>query len=305
MISSPAISSITLGTVQLGLPYGVANKQGQPSVQYSHELLHAAMANGIYTLDTARTYGNSEDVIGSFNRAKDFTIVSKFKLSDEAFNNPLLALQEARQSIMASLEKLHVPLLPICMVHTRIDQDIDKLTRLLSDLFEKLKDEGLISEGGISLETPNPINDIRSWKNINHVQVPMNLFDSRLLQNERMHTLMDNNVIVFIRSIYLQGLMLMKENELPPHLLSAKPYLQKINSIAVQVNKSVKELAFSFARDTPGVGSIIIGADTIEQLEENAGLMKTPKLEEEARKEIIESFRNIEERIITPALWNK
>lgn len=305
MISNPAISKITLGTVQLGIPYGIANKQGQPSMQYSHELLQTALDNGITTLDTARTYGNSEEVIGSFKMSGGFTIVSKFKLTDAAFDDMELALKEARQSIKTSLQNLGISRLPICMYHTKIDQDMAKLNRLIPDLFERLKDEGLIGEGGISLETPDPISDIRNWKNIGSVQVPMNILDTRLLENGRMQALTDNGVIVFIRSIFLQGLVLMKENEIPGHLLSAKPYLQKIRSIADHHHITIQQLAFSFIRDSPGVGSIIIGADTVEQLVENAGLLSSPTIPEDMTREIRESFKGIPERIITPALWRK
>lgn len=305
MSTKQKISKITLGTVQLGIPYGIANKQGQPSEKYSHLLLKTALENGITTLDTARSYGNSEEVIGSFERSEEFTIVSKFKLSDAAFENPALALEEARQSIKVSLKNLGISMLPICMYHTKIDQDMKRLNLLIPDLFEKLIEEGLIAEGGISLETPDPLSQINNWKNINSVQVPMNVLDTRLLQDGRMQALMENGVKVFIRSIYLQGLILMEETELPAHLLAAKPYLQSIRSIASGMDKTVQELAFAFVRDTPGVSSIIVGADTIEQLAENAGLLLTPSLPEGVHQEIQERFKEVPGKTITPALWKK
>ena len=60
------VSSMTIGTVQLGLNYGIANNGGQPDEAKSFSMLRAAFENGITSLDTARAYGNSEDVIGRF-----------------------------------------------------------------------------------------------------------------------------------------------------------------------------------------------------------------------------------------------
>lgn len=55
---------LALGTVQFGLPYGVANQQGQVSMETATAILDCARANGIDTLDTAIAYGESEQNLG-------------------------------------------------------------------------------------------------------------------------------------------------------------------------------------------------------------------------------------------------
>jgi len=60
------ISRITLGTAQLGYDYGIANQNGKPDFHSSMEILQYAYDNGINTFDTAPTYGDSEEIIGSF-----------------------------------------------------------------------------------------------------------------------------------------------------------------------------------------------------------------------------------------------
>ena len=59
------ITILSLGTVQLGLNYGIHNDSGKPSLETSFRILNAAMEAGINTLDTAAGYGNSEEVIGA------------------------------------------------------------------------------------------------------------------------------------------------------------------------------------------------------------------------------------------------
>lgn len=299
------ISKITLGTVQLGIPYGISNKVGQPSASDSRELLQLALDNGINTLDTARIYGNAEEVIGSFEQSNQFTIVSKFKLSDAALDNIDLALCEARESVRISCEKLKIKEIPVCLFHKNKEQQIEKVSEVLPQILNILKQEGWISEGGISIYSPAELHYINDWKTIRTVQVPMNIFDTRLLTQNLMHILIENDVKVFIRSIYLQGLILIDENEVPDHLSFAKAPLQQLKKIAASVNKEIKEISFSFVRDTPGVTSLVVGAETIGQLKENLALLSGPPLPPEIYSIILNSFKDLPEELITPALWNK
>ena len=58
------VTDMVIGTAQLGMNYGIANRCGSPSLKDSEDLLKTAIANGVAFIDTARAYGNSESVIG-------------------------------------------------------------------------------------------------------------------------------------------------------------------------------------------------------------------------------------------------
>jgi len=53
------ISALSLGTVQLGLSYGINNADGKPSQETANAILNAALEGGINTLDTAAAYGDN------------------------------------------------------------------------------------------------------------------------------------------------------------------------------------------------------------------------------------------------------
>jgi aryl-alcohol dehydrogenase-like predicted oxidoreductase len=305
MNNQTSISKITLGTVQLGIPYGIANKSGQPPTSSSHELLQFALDNGINTLDTARIYGSAEEVIGSFEQSDQFIIITKFKLSDAALDNIDLAICEARESVRDSCETLKITTIPICLFHKNKDQAIEKVSDILPAILKVLKKEGWISEGGISVYSPAELQYIRNWETIRAVQVPMNIFDTRLLTQNLMQILVDNQVKVFIRSIYLQGLILMDENQVPDHLSFAKAPLQRLKKIAASANREIKNIAFSFVRDSPGVTSLVVGAETVGQLKENLALLSGSPLPPEVYSDILNAFKDLPEELITPALWNK
>jgi aryl-alcohol dehydrogenase-like predicted oxidoreductase len=296
------ISKICLGTVQLGLNYGIANRSGQPSKDYSHKLLQYALDHGITALDTARIYGDAEDVIGSFKNNQEFTVISKFKLTDAAVGNLLLATAEARESIKTSCRLLNRKNLPVALFHKDMSQPIEQVTEILPKIFETLIQEGWIKKGGISVYNATELFHVSDWSNMNYTQVPINILDTRLLQKNLLERMNKNKVTIFARSIYLQGLLAMEE-PIPKHLSFAIPYREQLKQIAAKAKRSIKNIAFSFVRDTSCITSIVIGAETIEQLGENIELLKCPPLPKDIYAEIKESFNNVPEEIITPALW--
>ena len=63
-ISANGLSEMTLGTVQLGLRYGIANTLGKPDRGTACQMIQEAIRMGVNSLDTAQSYGDSEEVIG-------------------------------------------------------------------------------------------------------------------------------------------------------------------------------------------------------------------------------------------------
>lgn len=300
-----SISKLTLGTVQLGIPYGVANKDGQPNTAQSHELLDYALSQGITSLDTARQYGASEEVIGSFGNVSQFCITTKFKLSNEAFVNIGQAINEAEASVRESCKMLSIDKIPILLLHTNTDQDFELVAKTLPTIIKALQHKNLIDEGGVSVFKPEEIRYLKALDSITAIQVPMSLMDTRLTRGDTLMHLQEKKVKVFIRSIYLQGLLLMSDADVPEHLSAAKKYKNDLEKIAGDGGLSMKELAFSFVRDTPGVSSIVVGSDNISQLKENIQLLSAPSLSSEVRERILAIANDIPEDIMTPAFWHK
>lgn len=296
------ISKLTLGTVQLGMEYGIANKNGKPNQEESLELLRKALESGVISLDTARHYG-SEEVIGLSGLAKEFIIVSKFKLEKEQLYNEQASMDAARSSILKSCEALNINKLSVCLFHQDKDYPVEIVAQRLPVLLKQLKEEGLIDVGGISVYHPDELNAIKDWDVIKAVQVPMNVFDLRLLKHGLLQRLRENGVAVFIRSVFLQGLLLMDPEALPEHLKDARVYLRQLNKLVSASGLSTAQLACSYIRDTEGVSSLVIGAESIDQVIQNAALLKGPALSEEIRASITVLFSDMPEKLITPGLW--
>lgn len=54
---------LVLGTAQLGMSYGIANKTGLPDLATATAIVQTAWESGICEFDTAQAYGKSEQVL--------------------------------------------------------------------------------------------------------------------------------------------------------------------------------------------------------------------------------------------------
>ena len=122
------ISKITLGTVQLGLNYGIANADGKPDYKTSLDMLNFSWKNGINAFDTAPSYGNSEEIIGTFILTKSETEInnvvlisklSKIDLNDKISFESLY--NHIKQQINQSLINLNIKKIPIYLIHDASD----------------------------------------------------------------------------------------------------------------------------------------------------------------------------------------
>lgn len=301
------ISPITLGTVQLGFRYGVANRVGQPDVDSSRRMLAKALACGVSTWDTARHYGTAEEVIGDFIRSAYLEsmplVVTKFKWEGSALTDKVEALQQARNRVTASLRHLGIARLPILLFHQDKDQPIREVLRQLPDVLRTLKEDGLIMHGGISLYFAHDAEYVVDEPTIQAIQVPLNVLDQRLIATGVLHDFYRERKAVFIRSVFLQGLFFMEVQQLPPTLSGIIPYLKQLGELAREADMSMAQFAFSYVRDTVGVTSVIFGAETEEQVAQNALLLHGPSIPEAIRAKVGTLFRHLPEQLITPGYW--
>ncbi len=71
------MSKLALGTVQFGMSYGISNKHGQTTREQIIKILELAQKNDIRVLDTASSYGNSENILGEVLDDFDCNIILK------------------------------------------------------------------------------------------------------------------------------------------------------------------------------------------------------------------------------------
>ena len=283
------LSRMTLGTVQLGMNYGVANTHGQPSRDESFSLLDKALTGGVNCLDTARHYGDSERILGEYlssQKTKDTLIVTKFKL-ENACRNAADVLKSIRESVDESRRLLGLERLPLLLLHNA--DDMHALDGAVPTALRELKALGLVDRLGVSVYEGAQVDAMLNDDLYEAVQIPMNVLDSRLIEGGQMKRLRDAGIAVFVRSVFLQGVFHMRD--LPPGFSAAKEPVERLRRLAERAGCSVPQLALIYIRDMPGISSLVLGSETAQQVSENLDMFDMAPLRQEITDEISEIAR--------------
>lgn len=296
-------SRLAVGTVQFGLPYGVANRTGQPSFKEVCKILACAVEHGATTLDTAAAYGESESVLGRALReigALDrVTIVSKVRHLKTMEREPTPQNIEGwiRDSVISSLERLGIDSLPVCLFHDTVD--VAHMDTLLA-----LKQEGLVQHAGVSVVRPDQMEMVLSTPGVEAVQVPMSMLDQRIQRSGDLGRAADAGMAVFVRSIYLQGLLVMPLDEIRPALHCVLPVRKTLQGIAASAGLTMPEMALRYGLSLPGVTSVLTGVETVGQIEANAKIAASGPLSPEIVRAIDRAVPDLADTIVlSPWLW--
>lgn len=289
------ISKMTLGTVQLGMNYGIANQDGKPNEEKSFAILRSALEGGVTSLDTARAYGDSEQVIGRFlktwNGPKPFITTKIPKLQGET-SAELEAF--VVNSMERSLENLGVSGVDAVMLHTA--GDIFTHGRAAVDALSSLIRSGYAKQVGVSVYNADEVNEMLKYEDLSVTQVPMSIFDQRLIASGTVDRLKEREITVFVRSVFLQGLFFLDPDTMEDPILleHAAPKIRLLREIAGAEGMTVAQLAIAFMRDCAGVTSLVLGADTPAQVRDNIAYFDTPVLEPAVATRLRREFADVD-----------
>lgn len=285
------ISAMSLGTVQLGMRYGIANQTGQPSMEDSFQLLSRAMERGVNAVDTSRDYGTSEDVLGAFFRAIEAPpfVTTKFNIRRKDGEDASIE-REIEESLRVSLERLGLDRVGCLLLHNGMD--MLRLERPIMRAFRRILDGGKAEFAGMSVYRPEEVERFLSLDELSVIQVPMSVFDQKLISGGYIERLAAAGKAVFVRSVFLQGLCFMDPDDMriPELAECAGPYLVKLREYAAAEGIGVGQLCVSFIRDLPGVTSLVLGAETCEQVAQNVELIDGPRLSADIRDRLTREF---------------
>ena len=249
---------IALGTVQFGLDYGITNHSGQVAIDEVKDILDYAKTNNIDTLDTAARYGNSEQVLGEVG-VNNYRIITK--------TTPLKnGVDGVIKDFHQSLDNLNIGQVDGLLIHN-IDDVKDKR---FGDLFHKLnelKEEGLINKIGFSTYTPDQVDFLLENFDFDLIQVPFNIFDSRLVKGGQLKALKKRNIEIHARSVFLQGVLLDFDN-LSDYFLTWKTQFIEYQAMVKNSGLSLLEYALNFVLSVQEIDRVLVGVNNEQQLRE-------------------------------------
>ena len=254
---------LILGTVQFGQKYGIANKFGKTNQATVQDILRLARKNNVNFLDTASAYGNVETLLGDIG-VNDFNVISKLM----PITNSIKNFDEwVNQSVLEILKNTKTKKLHALLIHNAKDL----LNNNGFSLYNSIKIQkkiGLIDKIGVSVYDIEDLEVIIKKFNFDIVQLPLNIFDKRFLESNMLFKLKKLDIEIHVRSIFLQGLLLMNEKDIPIQFLNWKPILRKWNEWLVIKNITAVEACLHFVKSCKYVDKVLIGVQNEKQLME-------------------------------------
>ena len=296
-------SPLILGTVQLGMLYGISNRSGQPSRKDGIDMVKYAFDRGINTFDTAREYGTSESVIAEAQKMQQnrMQVITKFRINPAHEERLEKVWVEVLAIVQESLKVLDTPKATGILFHRSPLNNLESVMKILPTIIRRLKEMGLADYGGLSAHYPEDASWAIQEEELQIIQVPCNLFDHRFLNMVPQGRLA--NKLVIARSIFLQGLFFLEPDALEGPMKVVREPLRRLHEIAEETGLSIAKLAVSFIRDQPQVDCLVIGALNQAQISQNIKWIKQPMIDRTVRDKIREVFSEMDHFIVTPALW--
>ena len=288
---------IGLGSVQFGLNYGVSNRLGKTTSEVVVTILKEAFKKGVRIIDTAPSYGDSEAALGkSAIREIGFHVITKTPHFKEKVISPRAA-ELLRSTFLRSLELLRLDSVYGLLVHGVDDLFKSGADTLLSMLHD-LRDEGLVDRIGASTYTPSQIDKLINYCSVDIIQVPINVFDQRLLGGGQLQRLNSDSVEIHARSPFLQGVLLSEPEDLPAYFSQFSLHLRNYRKFLRAIGLTPVEAAVGFVRALSEVGVIICGVNSLDQLKE---ILETDKITLDST--LFEEFALKEPKLIDPTQW--
>tara|TARA_B100000886_G_C20420288_1_gene491248 strand:+ start:2100 stop:2987 length:888 start_codon:yes stop_codon:yes gene_type:complete len=288
--------SLSLGTVQFGMDYGVTNITGKIQIDEINDILKHSRNNNIKILDTAQGYGNAEKIIGNLIKKDEFKIISKISIS------PHDSQSDLDKKFFKTQNNLNVQKLYGLLIH-----NIDKLSEnKINDIFHwlsTLKDRNLVSKVGFSIYEYEDLSNIDINK-LEIIQIPLSIYDQRFIKNSSIYKFKKSGLEIYSRSIFLQGLLLQNSNEWPDYLSNKfkkhhDDFYKLLNYDKSQIIRNV----LVFQKAIEELEGVIFGVSNLKELIEIIKIWNSIDLNElQYTNHEIWSWPNIND--IDPRKWN-
>ena len=268
---SAALNRLALGTAQFGLNYGIANVHGQVPRETVSAILEAARSGGMDTIDTAIAYGDSERRLGEAG-LDGWKVVTKLPSLPADCQDVEGWIASAADD---SLQLLKTQKLYGLLLHNPA-QLLENSGKKIWDGLVQLKRDGRVEKVGISIYDPSELDSLLPRFPVDLVQAPFNILDRRLEQSGWMTRLQEQNVELHVRSIFLQGLLLMNAAARRRRFGQWQPLWSRLEAWLEHVGSTPLEACVGFALSFPEIHRIVIGTDSLSQLREILHAAKSP-----------------------------
>lgn len=283
------MQTLALGTANFGGSYGIANKTKLSSEEIDEILIWSS--GRISELDTSSDYEGSHDAISK--HSSNFKITSKINL------NQVTSLKEIRKNVNQISVDLCTDKIDKILLRPH-SSNIEFTIECLREL-ERLASTGVINEFGLSIYEREELEYFAKYTKSPMVfQVPLNLFNRSFQELLDTQEARFKHFKFYVRSIFLQGLLLMNPSDIPKQLTEAVSPLKSLNRELSKKGSSTIEATLAFIRERSWVDGIIMGIKSLHELKSNYEVFRREKSVDLS---FMTKFPNIPPQIQDPRNW--
>jgi aryl-alcohol dehydrogenase-like predicted oxidoreductase len=285
------VSKFILGTANFSGDYGIAQKN-HLELEQVEEILSFAQTNDLNHFDTAKSYGDTQKILGSF---LDYS--NRVQLDSKIGNQECGTIESILESVRKSLDELKTNKLSTLYLHDANSLLGDNKSATKNGL-TKILDMGLADYIGVSVYTLNDLLECKkALPDLSRFQVPENICDRRLSYSEEMLELSRDNNEINVRSIFLQGLLLLPIEAIPKGLSESSKSINDLDLYSKKESVNRIDLCIAYAKSISWASKIVVGVESITQLK--AILDSNYKLSSEWERNV----SRVSEAIADPRKW--
>jgi aryl-alcohol dehydrogenase-like predicted oxidoreductase len=295
-----SVSEISLGTVEIGMDYGIA-KNGtahRPDEDQAALLLHRALDLGVNLIDTARAYGQSEEIIGRVlsSRRKEFMVCSKVLARQHEELSPTERRRHVIESLDNSLRLLRTDVIDIFMIHSAafdVIQDGE-----MADILNDLRSSGKFRWTGASVYGDDSALAAIASGSFDCLQIAYSALDRRP-EVGVLRAAEQADIGLIARSVLLKGALTPRYRDLPEALNELKSAVLTTVSLS---DLALPELAYRYVLTGSLPHTALVGASSVGELESAVHYSENGPLPAD----LIERVRSInitDETLLNPGTW--
>ncbi len=263
------LNKLCIGTAQFGSNYGIANKNGIVKISEIKKIKKFALSNGVRTIDTAQAYGEGETRLNKIG-INEFITLSKLPVTKPFENRKKWVLD----NIKKSLKTLNKNFFHAVFVHNT-DYLYDKKGSQIYKGLVAAQKKGLVKNIGVSTYTIKEIKFIiKNFKKFNIIMLPYNIIDRRPLKSKIFEKLNKLNIEIHTRSVFLQGLLLLNEEEMPKKFHKWSNVFNSIKKVSKKLKLSRYEVCMRYVLSNPYIDKVLIGTDNFSQFKKLVKISK-------------------------------
>ena len=259
-----SMNEFLVGTANFGQPYGLdKTRQGlaREDIVEILSLLDSLTRAGI---DTAPDYGRSEEILGE--------VISQINVSSKITTKiPMANYYSSDRTVDAvrgSLKRLQVSAVDTILFHG-YSNDFVEHSGVLRESSKRILDLGLAKKVGLTCYSEEEIVKGKEMvPELSVFQVPENVLDQRLCKSTQLVNLQNDGCIFYLRSIFLQGLLLIDTENFEGISENWRRQLKIFERKAEACGLSRTAYCIAYAKSIPWASGIVVGTESVRQLKE-------------------------------------